>query len=75
VSVIQRDPESEATCGAIYNQLTLRKENKKKQNGKREEGRRYSGHDVTKPKLEKFRGNDRDVLDIKTWCMYAGHET
>jgi hypothetical protein len=23
--------------------------------------------DVTKPKLEKFRGNDRDTLDIKTW--------
>jgi hypothetical protein len=25
--------------------------------------------DVTKPKLERFRGNNRDVLDIKTWCM------
>jgi hypothetical protein len=25
--------------------------------------------DVTKPKLERFRGNDRDALDIKTWCM------
>jgi hypothetical protein len=25
--------------------------------------------DVTKPKLEKFRGNDRDTLDIKTWCL------
>jgi hypothetical protein len=24
---------------------------------------------VTKPKLEKFRGNDRDTLDIKTWCL------
>jgi hypothetical protein len=25
--------------------------------------------DVTKPKLERFRGNDRDTLDIKTWCL------
>jgi hypothetical protein len=25
--------------------------------------------DVTKPKLEQFRGNNQDVLDIKTWCM------
>jgi hypothetical protein len=25
--------------------------------------------DVSKPKLEKFRGNDRDTLDIKTWCL------
>jgi hypothetical protein len=25
--------------------------------------------DVTKPKLEKFRGNDKDALDIKTWCL------
>jgi hypothetical protein len=25
--------------------------------------------DVNKPKLEKFRGNDRDTLDIKTWCL------
>jgi hypothetical protein len=25
--------------------------------------------DVTKPKLEKFRGNNRDTLDIKTWCL------
>jgi hypothetical protein len=25
--------------------------------------------DVTKPKLEKFCGNDRDTLDIKTWCL------
>jgi hypothetical protein len=25
--------------------------------------------DVTKPNLEKFRGNDRDTLDIKTWCL------
>ena len=25
--------------------------------------------DVTKPKLEKFRGNDWDTLDIKTWCL------
>jgi hypothetical protein len=24
---------------------------------------------VLKPKLEKFRGNDRDTLDIKTWCL------
>jgi hypothetical protein len=24
---------------------------------------------VSKPKLEKFRGNDRDTLDIKTWCL------
>jgi hypothetical protein len=23
----------------------------------------------TKPKLEKFRGNNRDTLDIKTWCL------
>jgi hypothetical protein len=25
--------------------------------------------DVTKPKLERFCGNDRDTLDIKTWCL------
>jgi hypothetical protein len=25
--------------------------------------------DVSKPKLEKFRSNDRDTLDIKTWCQ------
>ena len=25
--------------------------------------------DVTKPKLEKFRGNDKDALNIKTWCL------
>jgi hypothetical protein len=25
--------------------------------------------DVTKPKLESFRGNNRDTLDIKTWCL------
>jgi hypothetical protein len=25
--------------------------------------------DVSKPKLEKFHGNDRDTLDIKTWCL------
>jgi hypothetical protein len=25
--------------------------------------------DLTKPKLEKFGGNDRDTLDIKTWCL------
>jgi hypothetical protein len=25
--------------------------------------------DVTKPKLEKFCGNNRDTLDIKTWCL------
>jgi hypothetical protein len=25
--------------------------------------------DVSKPKLEKFRRNDRDTLDIKTWCL------
>jgi hypothetical protein len=25
--------------------------------------------DVSKPKLERFRGNDRDTLDIKTWCL------
>jgi hypothetical protein len=25
--------------------------------------------DVSKPKLEKFRGNDRDTLDIETWCL------
>jgi hypothetical protein len=25
--------------------------------------------DVSKPKFEKFRGNDRDTLDIKTWCL------
>jgi hypothetical protein len=24
---------------------------------------------VPKPKLEKFRSNDRDTLDIKTWCL------
>jgi hypothetical protein len=32
--------------------------------------------DVTKPKLEKFRGNDRDTLDIKTWCLQVSrHDT
>jgi hypothetical protein len=25
--------------------------------------------DVAKPKLKKFWGNDRDTLDIKTWCL------
>jgi hypothetical protein len=25
--------------------------------------------DVSKTKLEKFRGNDRDTLDIETWCL------
>jgi hypothetical protein len=25
--------------------------------------------DVLKPKLVKFRGNDRDTLDIKIWCL------
>jgi hypothetical protein len=25
--------------------------------------------DVSKLKLEKFRGNDRDTMDIKTWCL------
>jgi hypothetical protein len=25
--------------------------------------------DVSKPKLERFRGNDRGTLDIKTWCL------
>jgi hypothetical protein len=25
--------------------------------------------DVSKPKLERFRGNGRDTLDIKTWCL------
>jgi hypothetical protein len=25
--------------------------------------------DVSKPKLEKFRGNNIDTLDIKTWCL------
>jgi hypothetical protein len=29
--------------------------------------------DVSKPKLEKFRGNDRDTLDIKTWCLQVSH--
>jgi hypothetical protein len=29
--------------------------------------------DVSKPKLEKFRGNDRDTLDIKTWCLQICH--
>jgi hypothetical protein len=29
----------------------------------------HASIDVTKPKLEKFRGNDRDTLDIKTWCL------
>jgi hypothetical protein len=24
---------------------------------------------VSKLKLEKFRGKDRDTLDIKTWCL------
>jgi hypothetical protein len=27
--------------------------------------------DVTKPKLEMFCGNDRDTLDIKTWCLQS----
>jgi hypothetical protein len=35
-------------------------------NAQREDG---VAIDVTKPKLEKFRGNDRDTLDIKTWCL------
>jgi hypothetical protein len=25
--------------------------------------------DFTKPKLERFRGNEQDALEIKTWCM------
>jgi hypothetical protein len=25
--------------------------------------------DLSKPKLERFRGKDRDTLDIKTWCL------
>jgi hypothetical protein len=25
--------------------------------------------EVSKPKLERFRGKDRDTLDIKTWCL------
>jgi hypothetical protein len=25
--------------------------------------------DVSKPKLENFRGNDRDTWDLKTWCL------
>jgi hypothetical protein len=25
--------------------------------------------DGSKPKLERFRGNNRDTLDIKTWCL------
>jgi hypothetical protein len=25
--------------------------------------------DVLKPKLERFRGNNRDTLDIKSWCL------
>jgi hypothetical protein len=25
--------------------------------------------DVTKPKLERFRKNKREALDIKTWCL------
>jgi hypothetical protein len=29
--------------------------------------------DLLKPKLEKFRGNDRDTLDIKTWCLQVSH--
>jgi hypothetical protein len=29
--------------------------------------------DVSKPKLEKFRRNDRDTLDIKTWCLQVSH--
>jgi hypothetical protein len=29
----------------------------------------HAAIDVTKPKLEKFCGNDRDTLDIKTWCL------
>jgi hypothetical protein len=35
-------------------------------NAQRDDG---AAIDVTKPKLEKFRGNDRDTLDIKTWCL------
>jgi hypothetical protein len=26
---------------------------------------------VSKPKLEKFHGNDGDTLDIKTWCLHV----
>jgi hypothetical protein len=29
----------------------------------------HAAINVTKPKLEKFRGNNRDTLDIKTWCL------
>jgi hypothetical protein len=29
----------------------------------------HAAIDVTKPKLEKFRSNDRNTLDIKTWCL------
>jgi hypothetical protein len=25
--------------------------------------------DVSKPQLERFSGNNRDTLDIKTWCL------
>jgi hypothetical protein len=35
-------------------------------NAQRDDG---AAIEVTKPKLEKFLGNDRDTLDIKTWCL------
>jgi hypothetical protein len=50
--------------------------NKKKRRDKKQETRFKMSYapkddgaaiDVTKPKLERFRGNDRDTLDIKTW--------
>jgi hypothetical protein len=53
------------------------KKKKKKQETRKETGFKMSNApkddsasiDITKPKLEKFRGNDRDTLDMKTWCL------
>jgi hypothetical protein len=57
-----------------YPVITLQRE---KQNQKRKKMLQNRGAaamddaaiDVSKPKHERFRGNNRDTLDIKTWCL------
>jgi hypothetical protein len=53
-----------------YNRSSERLPKERRRN-KIQDGDRKDGAsiDVSKPKLEKFRGNDRDTLDIKTWCL------
>jgi hypothetical protein len=47
-----------------------RRNKKQETRSKMENGKDDSASiDVSKPKLEKFCGNDRDTLDIKTWCL------